>query len=154
MNNYKYYDYLYRNNMNMNNQNLFNQGMNSMGNDFMKQPLNTGMSNSGNSIFPPGPGGVNVDDFLKKLDAQIAALEEEERQLNASKTQENKKEEVLNPITQDANKDKDLIDLKYNKIKVDQKFIDKIKEDNQKYKKNICLVSNTKTTKINIFCVL
>lgn len=42
--------------------------------------------------------------------------------------------------------DKDLIDLKYNQIKVSESFINKLKEDNQKYKKVICLVSNSKTS--------
>ena len=42
--------------------------------------------------------------------------------------------------------DDDLIDLKYNQIKVRDSFINKIKEDNPKYKKIICLVSNTKMT--------
>lgn len=42
--------------------------------------------------------------------------------------------------------DNDLIDLKYNQIKVSDSFINKIKEDNPKNKKIICLVSNTKTT--------
>ena len=42
--------------------------------------------------------------------------------------------------------DNDLIDLKYNQIKVSDSFINKIKEDNPKYRKIICLVSNTKTT--------
>ena len=67
-------------------------------------PFESGMMSNGsrptnNEIFP-GSGGVNVDDFLKKLDAQIAALEEEERQLNASKKDEN-----------DNESDKDLTDL-------------------------------------------
>lgn len=43
-------------------------------------------------------------------------------------------------------KDKDLLNLKYNKIVVSDKLIKKIKEDNPKHKKILCLVSNTKTT--------
>ena len=43
-------------------------------------------------------------------------------------------------------KDKDLFDLKYNQIVVSDKLIKKIKEDNPKHKKILCLVSNTKTT--------
>ena len=43
-------------------------------------------------------------------------------------------------------KDNDIINLKYNKIKVSENFINQIKEDNPKHKKIICLVSNTKTT--------
>ena len=42
--------------------------------------------------------------------------------------------------------DKDLINLKYNNIKVKEPIINKIKEDNPKHKKIICLVSNTKTS--------
>lgn len=42
--------------------------------------------------------------------------------------------------------DNDIINLKNNKIQVNNSFINKIKEDNPKYKKNICLVSNTKIT--------
>ena len=42
--------------------------------------------------------------------------------------------------------DKDLMDLKYNQIKVSDSFINKIREDNPKYKKIICLVSNSKTS--------
>jgi len=74
----------------------------------------------GNNELFPGNGGVNVDDFLKKLDAQIAALEEEERQLNASK-----KEEI-----NEKSDNKDLIDLldmkeekvEENSIKKEEKF--------------------------------
>lgn len=40
--------------------------------------------------------------------------------------------------------DKDIITLKYNKVKVSQDFITKIKTDNKNYKKIICLVSNGK----------
>lgn len=40
--------------------------------------------------------------------------------------------------------DEDIIILKYNKVKVSQDFINKIKEDNKKYKKILCLVSNGK----------
>lgn len=40
--------------------------------------------------------------------------------------------------------DKDILILKNNKVKVSQDFIDKIKEDNKKYKKILCLVSNAK----------
>ena len=43
-------------------------------------------------------------------------------------------------------KDKDLLNLKYNKIKVSENLINKIKEDNPKHKKILCLVSNTKTS--------
>ena len=107
------------------NQNPFGQNI-PMGNDFMNKPSNEmGMSNPGNNIFPGmpgGPGGVNVDDFLKKLDAQIAALEEEERQLNASKSQD-KKDNVIKPMGQNSNDDKDLIDLldmKDDEIKVEK----------------------------------
>lgn len=42
--------------------------------------------------------------------------------------------------------DKDLLNLKYNKVIIDNKFIEKIKEDNKKNKNLICLVSNQKTT--------
>ena len=42
--------------------------------------------------------------------------------------------------------DKDLINLKNNKVIVSNEFIKKIKEDNPKHKKLICLVSNTKTS--------
>ena len=42
--------------------------------------------------------------------------------------------------------DKDLINLKNNKVIVSNEFITKIKEDNPKHKKIICLVSNTKTS--------
>ena len=42
--------------------------------------------------------------------------------------------------------DNDIINLKNNKIQVNNSFINKIKEDNPKYKKNVCLVSNTKIT--------
>lgn len=40
----------------------------------------------------------------------------------------------------------DLLNLKYNKVKVSTNIINKIKEDNPKHKKIICLVSNTKHT--------
>ncbi len=63
---------------------IFNAGG---GNPFAK-PAEPGMPNASvpsnsnsNSIFPPGKNGVNVDDFLKKLDQQIAALEKEEQEL-------------------------------------------------------------------------
>ena len=80
-------------------------GMNPMGNDFMNR-------NQSNGLFPPGNGnGVNVDDFLKKLDAQIAALEEEERQLNASKEKENRDVKLSDKSELNTNKEKDLIDL-------------------------------------------
>lgn len=39
---------------------------------------------------------------------------------------------------------KDLINLKYNKVKVSKNLINKIKQDNPKHKKIICLVSNGK----------
>lgn len=40
----------------------------------------------------------------------------------------------------------DFLNLKYNKIQVSDKFINKIKQDNPKFKKIICLISNTKTS--------
>lgn len=40
----------------------------------------------------------------------------------------------------------DLINLKYNKIKVTNNFINKVKQDNFKHKKIICLVSNGKNS--------
>lgn len=40
--------------------------------------------------------------------------------------------------------DKDILILKNNKVKVSEEFINKIKEDNKKYKKIMCLVSNGK----------
>ncbi len=39
--------------------------------------------------------------------------------------------------------DKDMLILKNNKVKIDDIFLNKIKEDNKKHKKNMCLVSNT-----------
>lgn len=42
--------------------------------------------------------------------------------------------------------DEDILSLKNNKIKVDSSLINKIKENNQKQKKTICLVSNQKLT--------
>ena len=42
--------------------------------------------------------------------------------------------------------DKDILNLKNNKIKVTNDFLTKVKEDNPKHKKIICLVSNTKTS--------
>lgn len=39
--------------------------------------------------------------------------------------------------------DQDILNLKYNQIKIDSSFLNKIKEDNKKYKKIMCLVSNT-----------
>ena len=42
--------------------------------------------------------------------------------------------------------DKDILILKNNNVKVDKIFINKVKEANKKYKKNMCLVSNTKIT--------
>ena len=43
-------------------------------------------------------------------------------------------------------KDDDLINLTNNKIIVDTNFLETLKEDNKKYKKIMCLVSNTKQT--------
>lgn len=43
-------------------------------------------------------------------------------------------------------KDEDLINLTYNKVIVDSNFLETLKEDNKKYKKIMCLVSNTKQT--------
>lgn len=43
-------------------------------------------------------------------------------------------------------KDEDLINFTYNKIKIDNDFLETLKEDNKKYKKIMCLVSNTKQT--------
>ena len=43
-------------------------------------------------------------------------------------------------------KDEDLINLIYNKVIVDSNFLETLKEDNKKYNKIICLVSNTKQT--------
>ncbi len=40
----------------------------------------------------------------------------------------------------------DLANLKFNKVKLTQDFINKIKQDNPKYKKIICLVSNGKNS--------
>ena len=84
--------------------------MNSIGNDFMNRPMGN------NGMLSPGNGGVNVDDFLKKLDAQIAALEEEERQLNASKNvaeKEDKKVSVkpMFDLKETNSGEKDLIDM-------------------------------------------
>ena len=42
--------------------------------------------------------------------------------------------------------DEDILSLKNNKIKVDSSLINKIKENNQKQQKTICLVSNQKLT--------
>ena len=42
--------------------------------------------------------------------------------------------------------DKDLKDLTYNQIIIDDIFLNTLKEDNKKYKKLMCLVSNTKQT--------
>ena len=42
--------------------------------------------------------------------------------------------------------DQDLINLTYNQVTIDIPFLTKIKEDNKKYKKIMCLVSNTKQT--------
>ena len=42
--------------------------------------------------------------------------------------------------------DQDLIDLTYNQITVDSTFLDTLKQDNKKYKKIMCLVSNTSQT--------
>lgn len=43
-------------------------------------------------------------------------------------------------------RDQDLLDLTYNKITIDTPFLDQLKEDNKKYKKLMCLVSNTTQT--------
>lgn len=43
-------------------------------------------------------------------------------------------------------KDEDLINLTYNKVIVDSNFLETLKEDNKKYKKIMCLVSNAKQT--------
>lgn len=43
-------------------------------------------------------------------------------------------------------KDEDLINLTYNKIIIGTDFLEKLKEDNKKHKKIMCLVSNTKQT--------
>ena len=43
-------------------------------------------------------------------------------------------------------KDKDLNDLMYNKVIIDEHFLAILKEKTQKYKKIMCLVSNTKQT--------
>lgn len=42
--------------------------------------------------------------------------------------------------------DQDLLNLKYNKVIVGTQFLNKLKEDNKKYKKLMCLVSNTNHT--------
>lgn len=42
--------------------------------------------------------------------------------------------------------DQDLIDLTYNQIIISDTFLNQIKEDNKKYKKIMCLVSNTNQT--------
>lgn len=43
-------------------------------------------------------------------------------------------------------RDQDLLDLTYNKITIAPPFLDQLKEDNKKYKKLMCLVSNTTQT--------
>ena len=43
-------------------------------------------------------------------------------------------------------KDEDLINLTNNKVIIDNDFLETLKEDNKKYKKIMCLVSNTKQT--------
>lgn len=40
--------------------------------------------------------------------------------------------------------DEDILTLKYNKVIIDNIFLNKIKEDNKNYKKIMCLISNTK----------
>ena len=42
--------------------------------------------------------------------------------------------------------DQDILILKNNKVKIDNILLNKIKKDNKNYKKNMCLVSNTKIT--------
>ena len=41
-------------------------------------------------------------------------------------------------------KDEDLLNLKYNRITIDNELLNQIKEDNKKNKKIMCLISNTK----------
>lgn len=41
---------------------------------------------------------------------------------------------------------KDLNDIKYNQVIIDEQFLAQVKEDNKKYKKLMCLVSDTKQT--------
>ncbi len=76
---------------------------------------------SGNPLFPPN-NGVNVDDFLKKLDAQIAALEEEEKQLNDKNKQEDKDNNVKEDNKQKQTDEKkaplELLDLPLNENKI------------------------------------
>ena len=59
-----------------------------------------------------------------------------------------KKDKINNitkiPIYRISNKN--ILILKNNKVKIDDKFLSTIKKDNKNYKKNICLVSNTKIT--------
>ena len=45
----------------------------------------------------------------------------------------------------------DILILKSNKIKISSSFLNRIKEDNKKYKKIICLVSNTKISIVLLF---
>ncbi|MBO5138325.1 MAG: type IV secretory system conjugative DNA transfer family protein [Bacilli bacterium] len=51
------------------------------------------IKNKPNNSTSPLDGGFNVDDLVKKIDAKIAELEEEERR---NKKEENKKEEIKN----------------------------------------------------------
>lgn len=42
--------------------------------------------------------------------------------------------------------DQDILNFKYNQIKVDAPFLNQVKEDNKKHKKIMCLISNNKMT--------
>ena len=60
----------------------------------------------------------------------------------------NKKDKINNiikiPVYRISNQD--ILILRNNKVKIAPSFLNQIKEDNKNYKRNICLVSNTKTT--------
>ena len=66
---------------------------------------------SGNS--KPSGGGFNVDDLVKRIDAKIAELEEEERQEKAKIDKENNKSEISNKldIKEDVSVDKKVNEL-------------------------------------------
>ena len=75
---------------NMLNGDSSNSGGNSMPNPFGGgSPFNPFMP-SNDSVPSSGGGGFNVDDLVKRIDAKIAELEEEERQEKAKLEQENK----------------------------------------------------------------
>lgn len=71
--------------------------MNPMGSNMppnMNQNINSGMPGlfGGNNVGMPN-GGLNVDDIIKKIDAKIAEIEEEEKR-EAAKAAENSKEKI------------------------------------------------------------